>query len=126
MKRYTESQRRVYVSEFECSGLTQEQFCQQRGISSLSLRRWRRLYAADVDQRRNDCSDVPSGAQWVSVVCSGQDPSLTPLAQRLMASPAYGMVCATGRLEVPSGFDVREVELLWQIVTQHSSQGVVS
>lgn len=108
MKRYTEAERKQFISQFQRSAMSTAAFCRARGISTVSLGLWRRRYGST---RR--VADVAPAPAWVPVLLRPEPPA-PPHFER----PAgYALTAASGRLEVPLGFDAREVAALWRIMT---------
>ncbi|MFN0079859.1 MAG: IS66 family insertion sequence element accessory protein TnpA [Prosthecobacter sp.] len=44
MKRYTEAERKKFISQFQRSAMTAVAFCRAQGISTVSLSLWRKRY----------------------------------------------------------------------------------
>jgi hypothetical protein len=131
MKRYTEQERKEQVKQYLVCGISQQDFCRQAGISSVTLRRWCRRYGgalaatdAGTDARRS----AAHTQQWVPVVCAqGSGFRLQAGLDPLMGAASgagglgYSLVVAGARLEVPSGFALQEVTLLWQLLSAATS-----
>lgn len=111
MKRYTEAERKQFISHFQRSATSAVAFCRAQGISTVSLSLWRKRYGT----ARRVVTDAAS-APWVPVV----------LRSEAMSSPHtahYALVTPSARLEVPHGFDVQEVGSLWHIITATPAAG---
>ena len=96
-RRLPESERRRLYREFVDSGLTVRAFCQERGISSSSLNRWRQEYGGEGARSTLQLVQLPT----------------VEVAPRPAAEPVYELELAGGhRLRLRSGFDVEEVAAL--------------
>ena len=91
----------------------------------MSLALWRKRYAAKSPRsaRARPATDGAAPA-WVPVLVR-DDVSIPPQAA---AAACYALVAPTGRLEVPRGFDAREVAALWRVLSSGSlmEMGVAS
>jgi transposase-like protein len=105
MRRYSESERRQIVRDFERSGLSAVEFCRRRGVSTVTLGQWRKRFAGGARAAER------AGASWLPVVITGGEGVPSP-AKRC----AYVMSVGDWRLEVPAGFDPGEVRQLWQVL----------
>jgi transposase-like protein len=114
MRRYTESERRQAVRDFERSGITAAEFCRRRGMSSVSLGQWRRRYTG------KPCGDPAADAAWLPVVVSG---GLIPEPEQ---RAVYVMITRACRLEVSPGFNPQEVRSLWEILRSIEEQPIHS
>jgi hypothetical protein len=112
MKRYTESQRKEFISQFQHSNLTAVAFCRARGFSTVSLALWRKRYAKTQQsiQPARPSLRGPAPGPWVPVVVRDD-------VTRPPQGACYVLISDTGRLEVPRGFDAQEVGALWQVLT---------
>ena len=124
MKRYHPVQRKQFVSKFERSAISAVAFCRLHGFSTVSLAKWRKRYGAcsrggappeGAAAASTPAPDSLATGQWVPVVVGSDGPS--------SVSPSgYVLVAHHGRLEVPRGFDEREVGVLWQVIAQDGSR----
>lgn len=120
-KRYTEAERKDFISQFHHSGLCASAFCRAQGISTVSLALWRKRYAAKSRRQR------PARALQATAVTA---PAWVPVLVRDDASsppaPAacYVLVADAGSLQVPRGFDAREVAALWQVLSPSTLMGM--
>ena len=114
MRRYTESERRKAVKDFERSGISAAEFCRRRGMSSVSLGQWRRRYTG------KPCGDPAADAAWLPVVVSG---GLIPEPEQ---RAVYVMITRACRLEVSPGFNPQEVRSLWEILRNIEEQPIHS
>jgi transposase-like protein len=112
-KRYTEAERKNLISQFHRSHLSASAFCRARGISTVSLALWRKRYAAHSPHlsRHAQATDGAAPA-WVPVLVRDEEMTCPP-----PLAAAYVLATNTGRLEVPRGFDAREVAALWQVLS---------
>jgi len=106
MKGYSEDERRALVGAFEASGMSATAFCRQAGITVVTLGHWRER----LGRGRPRTSRHVSTPQWVPVVVDGDSGG----------APVGGYVLTNGpaRMEVPRGFDLREVAALWRMVIE--------
>jgi hypothetical protein len=106
MKRYTEAERKKFISQFQRSAMTAVAFCRAQGISTVSLSLWRKRY----DRTASTLSVAATSSAWVPV-------ALRPAAVATPQPAHYTLISPTARLEVPHGFDAREVGALWRIIS---------
>ena len=117
-KRYTETERKDFISQFHRSHLSASAFCRARGISTVSLALWRKRYAAHCPCPTQPDAAADGGApSWVPVLVR-EDVTRPPPVMT-----CYVLAADAGRLEVPSGFDAREVAALWQVLSAASLTG---
>ena len=89
------------VAEFESSGLSRTEFCQQKGLSLSTLARYRR--------RREQMGDeAAEGKRWLAV----EVPGVTARAGGAMASGLAIVVPGGQRIEVGRGFDADTLKRL--------------
>lgn len=107
MKRYSEAQRAKIVREFESGSIgNAAEFCRRRRISRGSLARWQRWHGAAQSAAVTAASARVAGLdRWVPVVLE------TATVRGALAQP-YVVSVGSARLEVPRGFDGREVREL--------------
>ena len=89
------------VAEYESSGLSRTEFCQQKGLSLSTLARYRRRG----EQMGGEAAD---GKRWLAVEVSGA----TALAGGAMASGLAIVVSGGQRIEVGRGFDADTLKRL--------------
>jgi len=117
-KRYTEAERKDFVSQFHHSHLSASAFCRAQGISTASLALWRKRYAAKTQLSAGALPATDCAAPaWVPVLVREDATSPPPAA-------GYVLAADTGRLEVPRGFDAREVAVLWQVLSAGTLTGL--
>jgi hypothetical protein len=93
-RRRSQAQVEQVVTEYEASGLSRVEFCQQKGLSLATLARYR---------KRRAQSDEEPGSRWLSVEVSGGSAVLES-----GASSGLTVALAGGRrIEVGRGFDAR-------------------
>lgn len=113
MKRYSEAQRTRIVREFESGSIVNAaEFCRRRRISPGSLARWRRRHGAAQSAAATTAPAParPAGVdRWVPVVLD------TAALRGALAQP-YVVSVGSARLEVPRGFDGREVRELCAVL----------
>lgn len=111
MKRYSEAQRTRIVREFESGSISNAaEFCRRRRISPGSLARWQRLHGAAQSAAVTRAPARAAGVdRWVPVV-------LDTAAVRGALAPPYVVSVGSARLEVPRGFDGREVRELCAVL----------
>ena len=133
MKRYTETERIGFLSRFQHSNLSAAAFCRAQGISPVSLAQWRKRYARGPMERSptegEDAQGTP--ACWLPVVVRSHDAadsssSSSSALPSSVTGTEYALIAQAGRLEVPRGFDAREVVALWQMLHASSLREVVS
>jgi transposase-like protein len=108
MKRYTQAERQQFISKFQRSAMSAVAFCRAQGISTVSLSLWRKRYGTT----RGVLAEA-AAAPWVPVVLRSEAVPSPPSPQM----EHYALIAPSARLEVPRGFDAREVGALWQIIT---------
>jgi hypothetical protein len=117
-KRYTEAERKDFISQFHHSHLSASAFCRAQGISTVSLTLWRKRYATktQLPARAVTATDRAAPA-WVPVLVR-EDATRPPPAT------CYVLAADSGRLEVPRGFDAGEVAVLWQVLSAGTLTGM--
>jgi hypothetical protein len=74
-KKYrSESELKELISRFECSDLTQTQFCESEGIGASSLHRWLRMYGSVSRRHRQEAKVKSLVNEFVSVGVSEAEP----------------------------------------------------
>ena len=111
MKRYSEAQRTRIVREFESGSISNAaEFCRRRRISPGSLSRWQRLHGAAQSAAVTTAPARAAGVdRWVPVMLD------TAAVRGALAQP-YVVSVGSARLEVPRGFDGREVRELCAVL----------
>jgi len=112
MKRYSEKERRALVGDYERSGMSAAAFCRQAGITAVTLAHWRRR----LSRRSPKHAKETPAPQWVPVVVDHGGE---------MAS-CYVLTDDSVRLEVPRGYDFKEVAALWRMMAEVKAQEVCS
>ena len=98
-RRRTQAEVEQVVAEYQASGLSRVEFCQQRGLSLATLARYRKRQAQ---------GEGVAGRRWLAVEVSGRSTGLEPGA-------GSGVVLALPsgrRIEVGRGFDARTLAQL--------------
>jgi hypothetical protein len=122
MKRYTEAERKQFISQFHLSGLSALAFCRLHGISTPTLSAWRRRFEGLSSPSPATLNLAP--APWVPVVLGTQTP--TPYQNGSLDAPHYRLIAPAASLAVPRGFDAGEVAALWQMISPNAGAEVAS
>lgn len=104
-RRRSRAEAEQLVSEYEASGLRQEEFCRQQGLSLATLARYRKRARQAQGQARG-------GSRWVAVEVSGSGPAVGS-----GATSGLAVVLVSGRrLEVRRGFDAETLVRLLRVL----------
>jgi len=109
-RRRSRAQIESLVAEFESSGLSRTEFCQQRGLSLSTLARYRR-------RREQMSGEAAEGKRWLAVEVSGD----SARAGGAMASGLAIVVPGGPRIEVGRGFDADTLKRLLAVMEQDGS-----
>jgi hypothetical protein len=93
------------VAEYEASGLSRQQFCQERGLALTTLDRYRK-------RRRQAGTDVAGGAGWMAVELSAPK----QVAGNGAASGLAVVLSRGRRIEIGCGFDAITLAQLLRVL----------